>query len=576
MKKPTSIILSVIVSCAVFCFILLPLASDAQQGKSSSQGVQSDSVGLLENIAFQKMKGKERIVISLTKKSPFKAQSMAGKTLSINVENAFVPEDLRKPLGEGQLDNVMQALADQKTMDGKQWISVSIDLKERVPYSVRQDGRKIILDFNVASLERRAPVTAQRSEAVTDAAPVSRKFDSDTGTRQAGKYTGQKITVDFQDANIKSVLRLLAEVSGKNIVAGEDVKGTMSITMKNVPWDQALDTVLSLQGLAKVESGNVISVMTSDRLRKEVEDRRKAEEAIIAEEKKRKEEEVKLLSEQGKLRQISIEAKIVEASDEFVRNLGVRWGGNTNQLMSSGDYAYGLSGGSNIVQSRQMTYSYPSGIGYVDATTGKALTMAAVNMPASLAAPTLGFVIGGANAVLEAQIQALETTSQGKIISSPKVTTMDNVKAVIEQGEDVPYVTPASASSPATVNFKKATLKLEVKPTITTEGKVSMEILATNDIADYTKAAQLQGNPPIKTSRVESKVVLNDGDTLVIGGVLKTEDTKGVTGIPWLSKIPILGWLFKEEDVTKKRRQLLIFVTPKIMKQDGSKVAERI
>ncbi len=572
MKKPASIILSVIVSCAVFCFLLVPSASIAQENKSA--GVRSDNVGILENIVFQKLKGKERIVITLTKKSPFKTEDKAGRTITINLENAFVPEDLRRSQGEGQLDNITQAVPDQKTINGKQWISVSIDLKERVPYSVRRDGKKIILDFNIASLAGRTPAS-QRSEAFADSSPVMiKKTERDIAAGQPGKYSGHKITIDFQDANIKSVLRLLAEVSGKNIVSGEDVKGNVSITMKNVPWDQALDTVLALNGLAKLESGNVISVMTSERLRKETEERRKAEEAIIAEEKKRKEEEVKLLSEQGKLRQIAIEAKIVEASDEFVRNLGVRWGGNTQQKMHTGDYSYGLSGGTNVSQTNQMMYNYPSGIGYTNATTGLPLTMAPVNLPSALAAPTFGLVIGGANAVLEAQIQALETTSQGKIISSPKVTTMDNVKAVIEQGQDIPYVTPASASSPATVNFKKATLKLEVKPTITSEGKVSMEIAATNDSADYTKAAQLQGNPPINTNRIESKVVLNDGDTLVIGGVLKTEDTKGVTGVPWLSKIPILGWLFKEEDVTKKRRQLLIFVTPKILKT-GDKIAER-
>jgi type IV pilus assembly protein PilQ len=345
--------------------------------------------------------------------------------------------------------------------------------------------------------------------------------------------------------------------------------------MENVPWDQALDTIVSLNSLAKVQTDNVILVMTAEKYRKDAEERRKADAAVTDEEKKRKEDDQKLLAEQGKLRQIAIEAKIVEADDTFVRNLGVRWGTTTKQTMSSGDYAYGVTGGTNTATTNAKSFNYPDGIGFVDATTNKAIQMAAVNFPSAVASPTLGFIIGGANMLLEAQIQALETTSQGKVISAPKVTTMDNVKAVIEQGDDVPYVTPASASSPATVTFKKAVLKLEVKPTITSEGRISMEILATNDVANYAMAAQLQGNPPINTSRVESKIVINDGDTIVIGGVLRTQDTKGTSGVPWLSHIPILGWLFKEEDVTKTRRQLLIFVTPKIIKGSPDKSSDK-
>jgi type IV pilus assembly protein PilQ len=195
--------------------------------------------------------------------------------------------------------------------------------------------------------------------------------------------------------------------------------------------------------------------------------------------------------------------------------------------------------------------------------------MAAVNFPASVLGPTFGLVFGGARGFIETQLSALEATTQGKVISSPKVVTMDNVKAVIKQGDEVPYVTPASGTSPATVTFKEAVLRLEVKPKITDEGRISMEIKATNDTPDYAQGEKLQGNPPIRKNEVESKIVVQDGDTVVIGGVFRDQDNKIVSGIPWAYKIPVLGWLFKTENINRQKRQLMIFITPKILSGSG-------
>ena len=197
--------------------------------------------------------------------------------------------------------------------------------------------------------------------------------------------------------------------------------------------------------------------------------------------------------------------------------------------------------------------------------------MAAVNFPAiATGTPALGIVFGGASAFLEAQLAALETNTTGKVISAPKVVTMEGVKATIKQGAEVPYVTPASGTSPATVNFKEALLKLEVEPKITDEGKISMKIKASNDVPDWTKAAlNPQGNPPINKSEIDSAVVVQDGDTVVIGGVRKSQEDKSVSGLPWLQKIPVLGWLFKTDNTTTSKNQLLIFITPKILQSAG-------
>jgi type IV pilus assembly protein PilQ len=311
--------------------------------------------------------------------------------------------------------------------------------------------------------------------------------------------------------------------------------------------------------------GDVISVSTLERMKKEEADRKTGEEDRYKAEVIAKKSEQERLVEGGKLQQISIEAKIVEASDEFVRNLGVQWGGASYGTAGAGT-GWSLIGGSNADRGRPITWGYPNEVPF-RTTAGDVIQSMAVNYPTALAGPTLGLIIGGASAVLEAQISALETNSQGKVISSPKVTTLDGVKARIEQGDEIPYVTRDAQGTP-TVSWKKATLSLSVTPKITSEGKISMDVTATNDTPQYDKAAALAGNVPIRKSEVTSIVIVKDGETLVIGGILKTEENKGDIGVPWVSKIPILGWLFKTESTIKNRRQLMIFVTPKIMKTD--------
>jgi type IV pilus assembly protein PilQ len=195
--------------------------------------------------------------------------------------------------------------------------------------------------------------------------------------------------------------------------------------------------------------------------------------------------------------------------------------------------------------------------------------MAAVNFPASIASPALGLVFGNASSFLEAQLAALETNSTGKVISAPKVVTMDGKKAIIKQGQEIPYITRtvnAQGGETVTVTFKEAVLKLEVTPRITEQGKISMEILAGNEVADWKNT--VEGNPPINKNSVDSTVVIDDGDTVVIGGVLRDQEDKTVDGVPWFQSIPVLGWLFKTVNIQNEKRQLLVFITPKVI-SDG-------
>jgi type IV pilus assembly protein PilQ len=606
MKKYLSkIFLLLIIILWVFTYIsetsLAVETADKNQATDDKAEATVAKVGYLENVLLEKSSGKERINLIVSQQTTINVETQTNGSLLIMLENMFAPENMRRQFGEGELNNILHVTPVQQLVDGKQWIYLSVNLKKIVPYSIKQEGQSVLIDFNVSSLPEKkspvSPVVIEETPKVTEkkkivakvATETAKKTDDIAASEEAKvkpikketvkRYTDRMISIDFQDADIKSVFRLMAEYGDISIVSGDDVKGNVTLSMKNVPWEQALDTILDINGLAKKQMGDVISVMTLERKKKDEADKVSAEENQRKAEDTRKERETKLLADKGKLRQILIEAKIVEATEEFIRNVGVTWGVGNQQSISGGTYGLGLSGGSSTLQTNSIRQAYPPQIGLLNSsvTPATTLSMAAVNLPAAVAGPTLGIVFGGATGFLEAQIAALESNNRGKLISSPKVVTMDNVKAIIKQGADVPYVTPASGNSPATVTFKEAVLKLEVKPKITDEGKISMEIIASNDVPDYTKATILQGNPPINKNDMESTVVVQDGDTVVIGGVSTTNEQKLVTGVPWFQKIPILGWLFKTENVDNTNTQLLIFITPKILKGSGfTESAEKI
>jgi type IV pilus assembly protein PilQ len=573
MKKYLSKIFPVFIILWIFLFTPLGVTTGSSADQNNVTGAKNETanVGYLENILFEKLSGRERVILVVSQQPSIAPTSLqADNSLLIKLENLYAPDNMREPLGGAQLLNVTNVQAQQRSTEGAQWVYLKVSLKENVPYSIRPEGKTIVIDFNISSIEEKLSAHHQKDAVRSRESLASVGSNEDNEMKKPARhetikrYTDRIISVDFQDADVKSVLRLMAEYSNMSIVSGDDVKGNVTLTMKNVPWGQALDSILDVKGLTKKQMGDVITVMTNERKRKEEDDKQKAEEFSVAAEKIRKERELQILVEKGLLRQILIEAKIVEASEDFVRNLGVQWGVGNSQTI--GNYGLGLSAGTNpLTQTNAKSRAYPP-----DITGGtNPLTMAAVNLPASVLGPTFGLVFGNARGFIETQLQALESTTQGKIISSPKVVTMDNVKAVIKQGDDVPYITPASGTSPATVTFKEAVLRLEVKPKITDEGRISMEIKATNDTPDYAQGEKLQGNPPIRKNEVESKIVVQDGDTVVIGGVSRNQQDKTISGVPWFYKIPVLGWLFKTENIKNQKRQLMIFITPKIMSGSG-------
>lgn len=550
------------------CALCLLVTVGTVKGEGTGAAAPAAPTGYLENILFEKIAGKERVTITASKQAGVQVKKLTGKSIAVKMDNMFVPTDLRKPLGEGTLSNLIRAVPQQSSTAGKQTVSVVIELRKSVPYSVRQEGNLVIVDFNVGAL----PAVASPPATVSGGAPDGKQPASATAVtdKKAGApivpggcpptegQTNTCIAVDFQDADIRGVLRLLAEQGKINIVASPEVKGNVTVRMENVPWDQVLATILEINGLVQKRTGDVISVMTTERAKKDEDDRfaalvnrKKADEAI-------KETETKVLLEKGKLKQLMIEAKILEVNDTFVRDLGVQWGAGVQSDIGNNDYSMGLLGGTSALATP-----------LTKLTTGVSLTRDALAMSlGTVMAPTLGIILGGSNAVLNARINAMETNSTGRVLSSPRVLTQDTQKAIIEQGEEIPVVTPGTSTNPPTTTYKQATLKLEVTPEIKSDDNILLTIKAKNDRPNRAEKDLNTGNMPIFTSSVDSKVVVRNGDTIVIGGIMRTEDTKGTTGVPWLSQIPILGWFFKVETTSNTKRELLIFLTPRIIKPE--------
>lgn len=513
--------------------------------------------GYLENVAFEKLPGKERVILTASKLSAVTVENQPGNAVLVRMEDLFVPEGLRRALRDATLANVIQVTPAQRTAEGRAWVLAQIDLKQKVPYSVRQEGTKVLIDFNVTTVAAAAP------------APETAPPSGETPAKAAAVekvYGGPRIFLDVQDADVRAIFRLLSEQGNISIVSGDDVKGTLTVHLKDVFWEQALDTILALKGLEKRQDGSVITVFTLEKKKKEEAERLAAEEAQrkLEEDRRKAEDERKLReqklgAEEGKLKQIAIEAKIVEVSTNFAQELGIRWGYGYRDTWGGRDLGF-LIGNS---PSGTLT-TLPTGIGITNSNI-------AVNFPAiagaDALAPGLGLIMGSAKFVLDAKLSAMELAGDGRVISTPKVTTLENEKATIWQGKKVPVVTPATTDSPATVRYEDADLRLVVTPKITPDkNRISMAIEATNK--DVDESLSVLGNPAINTSGVTSKIVVKDGDTIVVGGVFKTIEIAGMSGVPFLSKIPVLGWLFKYEVKKKDTRELLVFITPRIIK-DG-------
>ncbi|MBU3949320.1 MAG: type IV pilus secretin PilQ [Proteobacteria bacterium] len=433
------------------------------------------------------------------------------------------------------------------------------------------------------------------------------------------KYTGEKIALDFYDTDIKNVFRILSEVSGKNFAIDKNASGKVSLSLeKPVPWDQALDLVLKMNQLGMVYEGDIIRIAPLETIKKEKELRQAGILADIKAKEQQKELEplvveyipinysnakTDILPHLEKLKtkdrgnvsvdertnlviitdvaevikqakeivikldkvtpQVLIEARIVEARTDFSREIGVSWGSAVG-VQSSSQMPSAVTSGITTANSTNINSRVGGTADSSGSLGGTYGINSAINFPLlSTSAASLGFNfvrINGTPFLLNAKLQAMEAQGDGKIISAPKIATLDNKEAIISQGLDYPYL-KLDTSGNTTLEFKEVKLELKVKPHVTLDNRISMVI----KIKKLDIGAIINGNQSFTTKEAETELLINDGDTVVIGGIIKTTKSKDVAFIPGLSKIPLLGWLFKAEVNSDNKEELLIFITPKIV-----------
>jgi len=408
-------------------------------------------------------------------------------------------------------------------------------------------------------------------------------------------YTGQRISLDFQQIEIVDLLRLLSEVSGFNIITSPDVTARVTTRMVNVPWDQALEVILKTHGLGKEVEGTVIRVAPLERLRKERDEALQAKRTVEeleppvtrtlqlnyarAEDLKLNLE--KLLTKQGRLdidkrtntmivkdvsatvdemldlirqldsptRQVSIEARIVETSRTFLQQLGVRWGGLFDKDTS-------------VKFPRRVQLSGRQSVGNALAATPVGGNFA-VDLPLAGPAGAFGFSLISNSSILDIELQALERSGRGRIISNPKIVTLDNKEATIESGDEVPFKTVSQQGTQT--QFKDAKITLKVTPHVSPNEFVLLEIEAAKKEPDFSR--QVEGTPTITSRQSKTSILIKDGATAVIGGLFKGSTTDSREGVPGLSKVPVLGWLFKSESTEDRNEDLLFFITPRIVRE---------
>lgn len=512
-------------------------------------------------------------------------------------DTAYVTIDLREstPYRVEQDGNLIRIHFDPSIVTAEQTIQPSFQEKP-----VSQLPEKSAVAALPSELKLQAEPSKQQQ---TAAASGSQGKSFDPYRIGAPKvYTGEKIAIDFFDTDIRNVFKIIAEISGKNFAIDPAVNGKITLTLeKPVPWDQVLDMVLRMNNLDKVEDGDIVRIATVAQLQKEQE----AQKNLMIAEKASQDQMVSLepltteylpinyakaademkphldglltpgrgtltvdartnqlimTDVPAKIRkakeiiqkldrvtpQVVIEAKIVEASTDFSRDLGVTWDASGGIQGDDARAGIGPQKGFDVLNG---TYGWD----------------AAVNFP--ITSSNNGQIginftkIAGTPLVINARLYAMEQNNQGRIVSSPKILTMDNKEAFIEQGVEVGYTEKGKTDEVPSVKFKKVTLNLKVVPHVTLDNRISMKIeLVKDDILSY-----YQGVPTINTKKASTELLVDDGDTLVIGGITKTSDKESESGIPGLANIPLLGWLFKTTSNTRTNEELLIFMTPRIV-----------
>jgi len=632
-------------------------------------------VGVVRSVAAVQGKDRTRVVVDLVKMVPYQTR-VEGNHFFITVEGGDIAATTAPAVAatttEGTAPAAAPAPANQiETIDfrrgtkGEGRILVSLS-NAAIPVNIHQEGDKIVLDFAGASvpkeLQRRldvvdfaTPVTMVDTFAVgndtrmvisatgnfehlayqaerqftVEVKPVT-KAAQETLKKDEMGYTGEKLSLNFQDIEVRAALQIIADFTSLNMVVSDTVKGSISLRLKDVPWDQALDIILKTKSLGMRKMGNVLMVAPSAEISAREKDELEAQKKISELEPMHSElvqinyakaadiasfirskattgtapaggaaggggASTSLLSERGTVtvdertnslliqdtasrltdirkmvtqldipvRQVLIESRIVIANDDFSRDLGTRFGvtnvsknGNSGVVSVTGN----ANGNDTVVNS---AISNVNSTGQPFPVTMPALdNRLNVNLPVASPAGSIGLAILGKNSLVDLELSALQAEGRGEVVSNPRVITANQKEATIEQGVEIPYQ-EASSSGATSVSFKKAVLSLKVTPQITPDDRVIMDLNVTKDSVGQVFA----GVPSINTREINTQVLVENGETVVLGGIYEQTRSKDVTKVPLLGDLPYVGALFRNTSQVDDKVELLIFVTPKILKE---------
>ncbi len=603
--------------------------------------IQSIDFNLLES-------NKSRLTIVANRPLEPEIQITGPMSISLILANTNLPKYLQRHIDTGQFTSAVNVI-DPRPMKGVPGtVEFHIEMREMVPYRVAQDDNKTYLDFDSSMLpppepiqlekpltvaEERAPVVTptpmpeevepppaleemvapppaepeevmeaevvEEAEFVEEAEVVGVAPPAPPPPAPIQKYTGQKISLDLQEVDIRNVLRLLADVTGKNIVVEPDVQGRVTLKVDDVPWDQVLELILKINELDHVMEGNVIRIATAAKIRSELDRRREEVEA--------KKELMAAARDLGEITTEYLQVSYADVGDisAQIENIKSEKGSisidNRTNLIIYSDFPKRIETAKQIlarldkatqqvmiesrIVSANTNFSRNLGITWTAAYTANSLAGRLGGSPEfdfAVAAPTAAvgsFGLNFARAIgvnnifdLDMQLDALEQAGEGRVISSPRIFTLDHVQAMIQQGDQIPYPQRTEEGTISTA-FAPATLSLTVTPHITPDGKVRMEVLAKKDEADFSRT--VQDVPAIRTQEAQTELLVNDGDTIVIGGIVIHDTSWSESRVPFLWRIPLLGWLFKNRQIVDEKTELLIFLSPSIVSDTDQALSRR-
>ena len=553
----------------------------------------------LREIDFRRGTGQSgRVIVELPDADRSVDIRQIGQSIVVDFLNTQLPEGLRRRLDVTDFGTPVKTIALQQEGDRVRMVVTPEGAWEHAAY---QTDKQFVLD-------------------VTEVRAGGAK------AKPGVEYTGDKLSLSFQNIDVRAVLQVIADFTSFNVVTSDNVTGSLTLRLKDVPWDQALDIIMQSKGLAMRKTGNVLWIAPREEIAAREKQDLESRTAMEGLEALRTEgfqinyakagdiaaqitgapaaagagAAARLLSPRGSViaeprtnqlfvtdvsskleqvqqliakldipvRQVLIEARIVEADDRFGRNLGVRLGGSDLRGIRGGDPGYAISGSQRL--------AFGGSYNAVTGSTGELSNALSstntqfVNLPASglggLPAATFAVSLfsSAANRFLNLEISALEADNRGKIVSSPRVVTADQVKAVIEQGTEFAYQ-QATSSGATAVAFRKASLKLEVTPQITPDNNVLLDVQVNKDSPGEIVA----GAVSINTKQVKTQVLVENGGTVVIGGIFEITELEGTTKVPVLGDAPLIGHLFKSRSRTANKSELLIFLTPRVIEDRG-------